>query len=59
MSEEKKPINEGYQPQEFKKGYQPLNPCDLPKPDPTPQDGYQPASSGENPTNQPIPPGDE
>ncbi|MCH8501889.1 MAG: hypothetical protein LAT77_08280 [Aliidiomarina sp.] len=54
MSNENKPINEGYTPQKTEKGYQPAKPAG----DPKPQGGYVPTTSGgDNPTNNP--PGDE
>jgi len=58
MTEEKRPLNEGYQPQTIEKGYQPAAPT-LPAHDPPPQGGYQPTSQGDNPANIPAPPGDE
>lgn len=60
MSNEKKPVNEGYIPQEIEKGYQPAKPAPQPTGDPNPQGGYIPTTSGgDNPTNNPTPPGDE
>ncbi len=59
MTEEKKIIIEGYQPETIKKGYQPSAPINIPTGDPKPQGGYQPISSGDNPSNRPTPPGDE
>lgn len=56
MSDNKKPINEGYVPQKIEKSYQPAQPVG----DPKPQSGYIPTTSGgDNPTNNPAPPGDE
>ena len=61
MSKDRKPINEGYQPQTIKKGYQPATPAHIPTGDPKPQGGYQPTGTGDNPANvpKPTPPGDE
>jgi hypothetical protein len=60
MSEDKKPINEGYIPQKIEKGYQPAKPAPHPTGDSKPQGGYVPIKSGgDNPTNNPTPPGDE
>lgn len=60
MSDDKKPINEGYIPQKIEKGYQPARPAPKPAGDPQPQSGYVPTTSGgDNPTNKPTPPGDE
>lgn len=59
MSDEKKPINEGYIPKTFDYGYQPQKPQVVPTGDPKPQGGYVPKSTGDNPTNNPPPPGDE
>ncbi len=57
MSDNKKPINEGYIPQKIEKGYQPASQLTG---DPKPQGGYIPTTSGgENPANNPTPPGDE
>jgi hypothetical protein len=57
MSENKKGTQDGFQPQEnSQKGYQPQL---IPSGDPKPQGGYQPTSTGNNPTNIPPPPGDE
>ncbi len=57
MIDEKRPINEGYTPQKIEKGYQPAT---QPTGDPKPQGGYVPTTSGgDNPTNNPTPPGDE
>lgn len=54
---EKKSHDYGYQPKKNdEKGYQPQH---TPTGDPKPQGGYQPASTGSNPTNVPTPPGDE
>jgi len=53
MTDEKKPIQEGYQP--VKRGYQPTTPV---KPDF--EGGYQPTTSeGDNPANEPSPPKEE
>ena len=60
MSNDKKPINEGYIPKKIEKGYQPAKPAPHPTGDPKPQGGYIPTTnSGDNPTNNPTPPGDE
>lgn len=60
MSDGKKSINEGYVPQIIEKGYQPAKPVPQPTGDPKPQGGYVPTTSGgDNPTNNPAPPGDE
>lgn len=59
MSDDKKPIYEGYIPQKIEKGYQPTKPAPQPTGDPQPQSGYVPTSGGDNPTNKPTPPGDE
>lgn len=53
---DRKYTRDGYQPnlsELLKKGYQPN--FDSPH-RPTPDGGYQPASTGENPTNVPSPP---
>ncbi len=55
MTDERKPINEGYQP--LKKGYQPESPSPPSKP---PESGYQPTTGhGDNPSNRPSPPKEE
>jgi len=59
MTEDKRVIIEEYQPEIIKKGYQPSAPINTPPGDPKPQGGYQPISSGDNPSNRPTPPGDE
>ena len=60
MSDDKKPTNEGYIPQKIEKGYQPAQSVPQPTSDPKPQGGYIPTTSGgDNPANQPTPPGDE
>ncbi|MBS0413237.1 MAG: hypothetical protein JSR68_02590 [Proteobacteria bacterium] len=53
MSNDKKPLNEGYRPERIEKGYQPAKP--LSQPDgPKPQGGYQPTTGhGTNPTSNP------
>lgn len=57
MTNEKRPINEGYTPEKIEKGYQPAT---QPTGDPKPQSGYVPATSGgDNPANNPTPPGEE
>ena len=57
MTDEKRPINEGYVPQKIEKEYQPAS---QPAGDQNPQYGYVPTTSGgDNPTNDPTPPGDE
>ncbi|WP_161807465.1 hypothetical protein [Pseudomonas sp. RIT-PI-q] len=51
----KVPTHDGYQParEKLEKGYQPI----LETPHKTnPKGGYQPVSSGDNPTNVPSPP---
>lgn len=61
MSEDKKLIINGYQPEISKKGYQPekLQGVHVPAGEPV-QGGYQPTSEGDNPSNKPSPPpGDE
>jgi hypothetical protein len=53
---DRKPSNEGYQPnvtELIKKGYQPT--FDTPH-RPTPGSGYQPVGTGDNPTNAPSAP---
>lgn len=60
MSNDRKPINEGYIPKKIERGYQPAKPVPQPTGDPKPQGGYVPTSSeGDNPANNPAPPGDE
>lgn len=59
MSEDKKIIIKGYQPEATNRGYQPSTPISIPPGDPKPQGGYQPTSSGDSPSNRPTPPGDE
>lgn len=61
MPDGKKPINEGYIPKTSeKKGYQPSTPAPQPTGDPRPLGGYIPTTSdGDNPSNNPTPPGDE
>lgn len=56
MSNDKKPINEGYIPQKIDKGYQPAKPAPQTTGDPKPQGGYIPTTSG---GDNPTPPGDE
>ena len=57
MSENRKGTQDGYQPKEnMERGYKPQY---VPAGDPAPQNGYIPTSSGENPVNIPLPPGDE
>lgn len=53
MSDEKL-INNGYQPSNRReeRGYQPVSDTQRPNP----QSGYQPTSTGSNPTNVPTPP---
>lgn len=57
MTERGKPSNEGYRPQVLpdlvEKGFQPN--FDTPS-KPSPNSGYQPVSTGENPANVPSPP---
>jgi len=44
----------------FEKGYQPSTPAkEPPVGDPIPEGGYQPTGTGENPGNDPAPPGKE
>jgi len=57
MSNGKQPLNEGYVPEIIERGYQPQQP--IPTGDPEPQSGYIPTGTGDNPTNTPMPPGDE
>lgn len=59
MSEiEKKTPNLGYQPKKIQERSN--QPQYIPTPgDQEPKGGYQPASTGENPSNIPTPPGDE
>lgn len=60
MSDDKKPIYKGYIPQKTERGYQPAKPAQQPTGDSGPQVGYVPTTSGgDNPTNNPTPPGDE
>jgi hypothetical protein len=57
MSNNKKPLPEGYQPQDYeKRGYQPQ--VDTPN-EPKPQSGYTPTGSGDNPKKPPQPPSEE
>jgi len=59
MSKDKN-INEGYVPQKQEKGYKPITPDPKPSDQPQPNSGYVPTQSGgDNPTNNPSPPGDE
>ena len=51
--------NEGYVPKINERGYQPQGTIVEPTGDPKPQGGYVPTSSGDNPANEPTPPGDE
>lgn len=55
MSDKEKWVvtQEGYQPELIKKGYQPMAAA---VPSPEPGFGYQPASTGDNPTNVPAAP---
>ena len=48
------PVNNGYQPELLKKGYQPTD--NLPIHRPEPGAGYQPTSHGDSPANVPSPP---
>jgi len=59
VSEDKKIIIKGYQPETTNRGYQPSAPINVPPGEPKPQSGYQPTSSGDSPSNRPSPPGDE
>ena len=59
MSDDKKPTNKGYVPQKIERGYQPAQPATQTTGDPQPQGGYVPESGGDNPVNNPTPPGDE
>jgi len=53
MTNDRKPLNEGYQPQRIEKGYQPAK-TPSHQEGPNPQGGYQPTTSeGDNPTNNP------
>jgi hypothetical protein len=56
MSNGRKQIDEGYQPQKEKRGYQPH--VDIPN-DPRPESGYTPTGEGDNPSNPPQPPAEE
>ena len=56
MKEEQKPLQEGYQPQEQERGYQPqVDTSNEPKP----PEGYTPTDHGDNPSNPPQPPDEE
>ncbi|MGY0564500.1 MAG: hypothetical protein ACW7DQ_13590 [Paraglaciecola chathamensis] len=60
MTNDKKSINEGYIPKINERGYQPTKPAPQPSGEPKPQSGYVPTTSGgDNPTNNPTPPGEE
>lgn len=54
MTEKKDLIIEGYQPQDGSRGYQPAQ-----TPDSDFKGGYQPTNTGDNPSNNPTPPGEE
>ena len=57
MTDEKRPINEGYVPEKIDKGYQPSTQTEG---ELGPRYGYIPTTSGgDNPTNNRSPPGDE
>ncbi|GEM_PF-1985782 len=57
MNDGKKPLREGYQPnQDQGKGYQPQ--VDTPGA-PEPESGYAPTGQGDNPSNPPQPPDEE
>lgn len=60
MSDNKIPTTDGYSPHKVEKGYQPAKPNPQPTGDPDPKGGYIPTTSGgDNPANNPSPPGDE
>jgi len=60
MSKDRRPINDGYQPEISQEGYKPKGHKEIPTGDPEPKSGYQPRTTGDNPTNQPTSaPGDE
>ncbi len=60
MAKKINPIYEGYFPKGIeKKGYQPQKPGTPPESEPDVQGGYIPTGSGDNPANDPTPPGDE
>lgn len=52
MTEDRKPLNEGYRPEYFEKGYQPSK-TPRESEQSNPQGGYQPTSEGDNPANSP------
>jgi len=57
MTDQKKPIREGYQP--IKKGYQPEQQPTTPS-ESVSEGGYQPTTNeGDNPANEPSPPKEE
>lgn len=59
MSDREKTINEGYKPGKVDKGYQPSQQPSTPTESPA-HGGYIPTrSGGDNPSNNPTPPGDE
>ncbi|HUT44419.1 MAG TPA: hypothetical protein VMW95_08790 [Desulfobacterales bacterium] len=56
MSNGRKIIQDGYQPREQERGYQPQ--VDTPN-EPKPESGYTPTVSGDTTTNSPKPPDEE
>ena len=56
MSNGKKKIDEGYQPEENQSGYQPE---DQPPPNADPQSGYTPTRHGDDNPSDPQPPDEE
>jgi hypothetical protein len=57
MNNDRKPLNEGYKPTGFEKGYQPSSPTNPGSLDKV-NGGYQPVNQGGNPANN-TPPGKE
>lgn len=53
MSNDKKPLNEGYRPQHVEKGYQPSKTPSQHDGHGPVHGGYQPTSQGDNPSNNP------
>lgn len=47
-------VNNGYQPELVRRGYQPAESVPVSRPEPG--FGYQPTSQGDNPANVPTPP---
>lgn len=53
MSNEKRPLSEGYRPSHVEKGYQPSTTPSQQGGQGPAQGGYQPATEGDNPSNNP------